>query len=87
MKEIFCPINVYIRTRTKEKKEHRNNFFLIFFLVTFLCVIIYNVIREKENIEVLFSRYPFVRTTKDNDYTYTRTNRHKKKKRKKKERE
>ena len=64
------------RERDKEKqKEHRNDFFLII-LVTFLCVIIDVVIREKYNIETFVSRYPFVRTTKDNDYTYTRTNRH-----------
>jgi len=42
-------------------------------------VIIYIVIREKQNIEVLFSRYQSVRTTRDNDHTYTQTNRHKKK--------
>jgi hypothetical protein len=51
-----------------------------------MCDHFYVVIREKENIEVVFfSRYPVVQTTKDNDYTYTRTNRHKKREKKKKE--
>ncbi len=47
-------------------------------------MIIYSVNREKENIEVLFSRHLSVRTTRDNDHTYTQTNRHKKKRRIKK---
>ena len=72
-----------IYARAQMNKKHRNDFFLIF-LVTFFCVIIYNVNREKENIEVLFSRYLSVRTTRDNDHTYTQTNRHKKKEEKKK---
>jgi hypothetical protein len=46
-------------------------------------VIIYSVNREKENIEVLFSRHLSVRTTRDNDHTYTQTNRHKKRRRRK----
>lgn len=59
VKEIFCPINVYRRTRTKQrerernkKKKHRDDFYLNFFVVTFFCVwSIDVVIREKANIE------------------------------------
>jgi hypothetical protein len=41
-----------IYARAQKRKKHRDNFFLIFLVTFFLCVIIYNVIREKENIEI-----------------------------------